>query len=1249
VKIAIWIAVAGLLPCWLLAGPGDDLVEAARNGNLAAVQALVAAGTDPNAPNAKEACALNAAAASDEPEMVKWLLAHGANPNQHSKCGEYECRGGTPLSEAARIGSVEIARMLLAAGADIAAEDDLATQLANLNGRVEAFKFLKATGGREWPEHPVVHLGLPRAARPPGSDVATDIIDTPASTRLLPSKPASVSKPKKRSRLAVIADAPNAAAGDLVFAELLKAPELELVERAELNRIISEQKLSLAFATNPANGGRVGELLKADALLLISARKLGDKDVVETRLLRTNPGLVLDAGYRAAPMQGIAEWAADLAARVRAFAPKALAPKAIALSVVNFRASVGNASGRALESALPLLLAERLVQKPGVYVMERSELDRLIREQPVAEASGFWTAAWIIDGTIDLDLDGSGGFAATAFLHPSDGGAPVTLKARGNAREIAPFRENLAQQIMRTVAGSAPVSEPFAARDEAGRFLREARWALDCGLPRLAHRAAETAWALGDHSTESARVRLLSAAQFLTRNHADVRRAGEGSFDPYWKGLHSLHDPYWSQKDGFHHPTRQLEWPGAGEIFDVAIQSLETYRAVLDDLGSQDEAVIREWLAIGDKVLRGALAPATLIDTAGGRIEHAERLQQWRETWKPTLEQMIALAETIPERAEDHAGRFALLAGTASFWVRDPTELFPVYRDLLKRGSLADPATVRRQIRSAILGSSLGFNRTVPGPGGGDHASPAGTRRLWKIFARDLQQSNVPEDALVGWILEKRSQPTEDTLRHTMDKLWELRGELAREPDNVMSWFYLASLVGDRHEVFVKDTSAKKDLGAEVVAFRRKYFIALCRESPTLILGCAFLVTNTPGAAKAMDPGDREELRAEIEAHLARESTRQAAEDRSPGGLGFYKYGGFAYYKSRLRALVEEPADPLKPLEITRLWEPPQSKDARSMQVMWGQEALWAEGRVWLYCEDRSGRGGVFAIEPETMQHISIDLPNPESAMRLRADWKAPTPKVYFDVTPKQIVLTRSSQYLAVYDRAAQHWQFFEDIAADGFPVILGDDCYFVLTTPDSSAVACFNLTTRKMQLIASTRRVPSESPLDDPSLVIASLAGVEDGQLLIRSYPKQRGNAEFAYTQHLWSPAAREWREKPGARATFTQPLLPGFSRQGSIYRTHPEGGSLPYLEAKTNPNHYLTGPWGRVDVRFPRIGPNHEWRPLVWGQCPQGIVLPIFGGSRGFWFVPQKELDEYTAKSLPNHPPDSSVLPGATRPQIK
>jgi ankyrin repeat protein len=99
---------------------------AAFFGQAEAVDALLAAGADPNAAarNATVVRAIHAAAAASRADIAGRLLAAGADPDARQQAGF------TPLHEAARGGKLELARALLAAGADPAlAADDGRTAL----------------------------------------------------------------------------------------------------------------------------------------------------------------------------------------------------------------------------------------------------------------------------------------------------------------------------------------------------------------------------------------------------------------------------------------------------------------------------------------------------------------------------------------------------------------------------------------------------------------------------------------------------------------------------------------------------------------------------------------------------------------------------------------------------------------------------------------------------------------------------------------------------------------------------------------------------------------------------------------------------------------------------------------------------------------------------------------------------------------------------------------------------------------
>ena len=109
--LALSIALSGCAP------KKDPLLEAAQNGDVNAVKALLDAGGNVNHRDETGRTLLTYAALNNHKEVAQVLLDKGADVNARNTTGE------TALSFAAREGHPEIARVLLAKGADVNAED----------------------------------------------------------------------------------------------------------------------------------------------------------------------------------------------------------------------------------------------------------------------------------------------------------------------------------------------------------------------------------------------------------------------------------------------------------------------------------------------------------------------------------------------------------------------------------------------------------------------------------------------------------------------------------------------------------------------------------------------------------------------------------------------------------------------------------------------------------------------------------------------------------------------------------------------------------------------------------------------------------------------------------------------------------------------------------------------------------------------------------------------------------------------
>lgn len=137
--------VLGLLLCASTEAAVDQaaVAEAVKNGDRAAVKALLQKRADVNAPEPDGSTALHWAAYKDDLETVELLLAAGARATATNRFGV------VPLALASTNGNAAIIQALIKAGADpklASAEGETPLMLAARSGRAAAVKVLLANG-----------------------------------------------------------------------------------------------------------------------------------------------------------------------------------------------------------------------------------------------------------------------------------------------------------------------------------------------------------------------------------------------------------------------------------------------------------------------------------------------------------------------------------------------------------------------------------------------------------------------------------------------------------------------------------------------------------------------------------------------------------------------------------------------------------------------------------------------------------------------------------------------------------------------------------------------------------------------------------------------------------------------------------------------------------------------------------------------------------------------------------------------
>ena len=304
---------------------------------------------------------------------------------------------------------------------------------------------------------------------------------------------------------------------DLLTVELSTKPQLQLLERAQIEKVFREQALS----AGNKDILKLGQVLGADGLLLLARVTEGTNQFMQVRLVAVKPGVVLWAERFGWPLQNPAAWAKDFVPHLQSFWLKlrVLPQDAIPLSVVNLRAVIQSAEARGLERQLTLLAVERLSREPQLFITERHRLHALAAEKDWngLDESAFWDGSFLLEGTLDSAGYSPDTVTISARLIPPKGGVPLLIEVSGRRGDLSQVINQLAIQILQHLKpGVANVA--WNAADEAEHFYTEAQWALKWKLSPQAQAAAESAWALGKRTPESARLVVRAYVENLPEN-----------------------------------------------------------------------------------------------------------------------------------------------------------------------------------------------------------------------------------------------------------------------------------------------------------------------------------------------------------------------------------------------------------------------------------------------------------------------------------------------------------------------------------------------------------------------------------------------------------------------------------------------------------------------------------------------------------------------------------------------------------
>jgi len=282
-------------------------------------------------------------------------------------------------------------------------------------------------------------------------------------------------------------------------ARLSQGGAIRLLERAQIEKVLAEQQLSAAGLTQRDSIIKAGQLLRAEAIVLLTGEQESEQtksQLVRVRVAETAHGLRLWEGYEALESPQVEAAAERIAARVRAAISKisqASGP-AVPVGIVDIRRVQLPEKYEPLARVLPGLLSARLGKEPRIIMLERESLGTLLREKQFTEGedSAFWNSAILIDGVLDPGEENKVELNLRLRRATQSGSSALRIEMDPNA--VSATIDRAAAQVIETILHASSHSWDPAA--EAAEFHRQGQLLAAHGRRRTATAILEAAHAL---------------------------------------------------------------------------------------------------------------------------------------------------------------------------------------------------------------------------------------------------------------------------------------------------------------------------------------------------------------------------------------------------------------------------------------------------------------------------------------------------------------------------------------------------------------------------------------------------------------------------------------------------------------------------------------------------------------------------------------------------------------------------------
>jgi len=301
-----------------------------------------------------------------------------------------------------------------------------------------------------------------------------------------------------------------------LLADLLsKNSNITLLERNAINNVIQENSINSLLSNSSENLHRNLDLIPAEHVIILSNKQVSLGAFTEITLIAVKSGIV-SARYaiptnllsKASEIKSIAQqliYAIDRHATLR--------QQATAFSITPIKPETLSAQSIELARLTNHSLPHHILSTPKCLYLTRKQLKHLEIEKIIGNPSGYWSAAWVIEGSLRIDADNQ--ITVTLQANNTTDSRKVKSAKSGEPKDIALVISQAWQELAKKLHLTPAKNQQLNLTHETQLLAKHAKWLLDANYHEEALSLINANMMLATPNKDTLRIALLANLETL--------------------------------------------------------------------------------------------------------------------------------------------------------------------------------------------------------------------------------------------------------------------------------------------------------------------------------------------------------------------------------------------------------------------------------------------------------------------------------------------------------------------------------------------------------------------------------------------------------------------------------------------------------------------------------------------------------------------------------------------------------------